>query len=58
MELKAWGIHVTTANPSFHRTPLLVKGSGAIGRTWARTDEKVKAQYGALCRAQIPRNLT
>jgi len=53
MELKAWGIHVTTANPSFHRTPILTKGEGAIGRTWAGTDERVKAQYGALRRAKV-----
>jgi NAD(P)-dependent dehydrogenase (short-subunit alcohol dehydrogenase family) len=46
MELKAWGIHVSTANPSFHRTPLLAKGAGAIGRTWAKTGEPTKAQYG------------
>lgn len=46
MELKAWGILVATANPSFHTTPLIDSGSSTLGRCWGKLDPAIQAQYG------------
>jgi hypothetical protein len=59
--MKSWGIPVVTANPSFHRTPMVEGGANTVVRCWTQLDEKVKAQYGdsyveSACEAYL--NLT
>lgn len=46
MELKSWDIPVITANPSFHKTPMVEGGANTLIRCWDKLDEDVKAQYG------------
>jgi len=52
MELEhLWGIHVSTALPSFHRTPLTEGGLGTITRKWQALPAETKAVYGEGCKA-------
>ena len=46
MELVDWGIKVVTANPSFHKTPLLETGGATLGRCWDRQAPATKEEYG------------
>jgi hypothetical protein len=46
MELKDWGIAVTTANPTFHRTPIVASVNAVVHRVWGATSPAIKAEYG------------
>jgi len=46
MEMKDWGIGVTTVLASFHKTPMLASGIDILDATWAKTPAAKKAEYG------------
>mmetsp|Transcript_16368 Transcript_16368/g.27914 ORF Transcript_16368/g.27914 Transcript_16368/m.27914 type:complete len:410 (+) Transcript_16368:139-1368(+) len=46
MELKSWDIKVTTCNPSFHTTPLVVNGHTTLDKCWRAVPQTVKDEYG------------
>ncbi len=46
MELMSWGVKVVTANPSFHRTPLVLGGASTVVRCWNGVDKATQAEYG------------
>ncbi len=46
MELQSWNIRVVTANPSFHRTPLLTSGMSNTVKAWQALDPAVRKEYG------------
>ncbi|KAL3892953.1 MAG: hypothetical protein SGPRY_014620, partial [Prymnesium sp.] len=50
MEISSlWGIHVCTALPSFHTTPLTQSGEKVIKQTWERLPSHTKSLYGDEC---------
>eukprot|EP00966_Prymnesium_polylepis_P207504 4806754-Prymnesium_polylepis.1 len=50
MELShQWGIHVCTALPSFHKTPLIDGGVPTLVRLWGALPAAIKALYGEPC---------
>eukprot|EP00322_Chrysochromulina_rotalis_P019369 CAMPEP_0115844820 /NCGR_PEP_ID=MMETSP0287-20121206/9024_1 /TAXON_ID=412157 /ORGANISM="Chrysochromulina rotalis, Strain UIO044" /LENGTH=375 /DNA_ID=CAMNT_0003298555 /DNA_START=29 /DNA_END=1156 /DNA_ORIENTATION=- len=50
MEISAlWKIHVCTALPSFHRTPLTEGGVGSITKLWGAVPQETRALYGEAC---------
>ncbi|EOD17772.1 hypothetical protein EMIHUDRAFT_310752 [Emiliania huxleyi CCMP1516] len=44
-----WGVHVSTALPSFHRTPLTTGGVGVLVRKWTSLGGEARALYGDHC---------
>jgi hypothetical protein len=46
MELRDWHVAVTTANPTFHRTPIVASVNAVVQRVWAATSPSTKAEYG------------
>jgi len=46
MELKSFGIQVTTINPSFHATPLVHGMGDKAKQEWDKLDDKMKEEYG------------
>lgn len=46
MEVKAFGVQVTTVNPSFHATPLVHSMGEEAAKGWAKLDETTKEEYG------------
>lgn len=46
LELKCFGIHVTTVNPSFHATPLVSSMREKCREIWEQLDNSKKAEYG------------
>jgi 3-hydroxybutyrate dehydrogenase len=46
MEMKSWGIHVVTLNPTVHRTPIASGAAATIQRCWHKADEATRVQYG------------
>ncbi|GKY97041.1 hypothetical protein MPSEU_000662700 [Mayamaea pseudoterrestris] len=45
-ELKAFGIQVSTVNPSFHGTPLVHQMRNDMTRTWDNLSKDKRAEYG------------
>ena len=48
-----WGIHVCTALPSFHRTPLVEGGVGLVTGLWSSLPPQTKALYGEDCARSV-----
>ena len=46
MELKSFGIQVTTINPSFHATPLVHSMGDKAKQEWDKLDDTRKEEYG------------
>ena len=46
MELKMFGIQVTTVNPSFHATPLVNSMLDKALELWNRLDGSIQEEYG------------
>ena len=44
-----WNIHVCTALPSFHRTPLTQGGVNTVKKVWDAAPADAKALYGEPC---------
>ena len=46
LELKSFGIQVTTVNPSFHATPLVHGMGDATTKMWENLDDSIREEYG------------
>jgi len=46
MELKSWGIHVVTLNPSCHKTPIATGAADTMIRCWRNAGPEIQNQYG------------
>lgn len=56
-ELKGFDLSVTTANPSFHQTPLVDSKYDVLKRRWEMIDQKKKDEYGEQALKHIKNGL-